>query len=144
MELLNVLFVADKSNFRDPKPLRIRQRTGDRLVFGEAVGPQMDFRLRDLIGRILEKFVELCPVRNRRAVPNRRSVEVDLQIDDHGWRCLRRRIGFACGRSSFTACVWMGIVTINMTRSTSMTSISGVVFISTITSSVPLGRTNAH
>src|SRR5258706_10172105 len=42
-----------------------------------------------------------------------------------------------CGRSNFTACVWIGMVMINMTRSTSMTSINGVVFISTMTSFSP-------
>jgi hypothetical protein len=35
----------------------------------------------------------------------------------------------------FTACVWSGMVMISMMISTSITSISGVVFISTITSS---------
>src|SRR5689334_14850875 len=38
----------------------------------------------------------------------------------------------ACGRSSFTACVWIGRVMMNMIRSTSMTSMSGVTFISII------------
>src|SRR5882724_4501198 len=37
--------------------------------------------------------------------------------------------------SSFTAWVWIGIVMISITSSTSMTSISGVVLISIITSS---------
>jgi hypothetical protein len=36
------------------------------------------------------------------------------------------------GRSMFTACVATGIVMMNMMRRTSMTSISGVVFISII------------
>ena len=39
------------------------------------------------------------------------------------------------GMFIFTACVWIGIVMISMMISTSITSISGVVFISTITSS---------
>src|SRR5580698_654794 len=39
--------------------------------------------------------------------------------------------------SSFTACVWIGIVMISITSMTSITSIRGVVFISTITSSSP-------
>src|SRR5690348_6390333 len=37
-----------------------------------------------------------------------------------------------CGRSSFTACVWIGSVMMNMIRSTSMTSMSGVVLMSSI------------
>src|SRR4051812_38262787 len=41
--------------------------------------------------------------------------------------------------SSFTACVWIGMVMMSMTSRTSMTSINGVVFISTITSSAPPG-----
>ena len=41
------------------------------------------------------------------------------------------------GMSSFTAWVWMGRVMISSISSTSITSISGVVFISTITSSSP-------
>src|ERR1700760_1144875 len=40
--------------------------------------------------------------------------------------------------SSFTACVWIGSVMMRRVSSTSMTSISGVVFISTITSPSPL------
>ena len=36
------------------------------------------------------------------------------------------------GRSTFTAWVWIGMVMMNMMSSTSMTSISGVVFISII------------
>ena len=37
----------------------------------------------------------------------------------------------------FTACVWIGMVMMNMISSTSMTSISGVMFISVIGSSSP-------
>src|SRR6476620_7582148 len=37
-----------------------------------------------------------------------------------------------CGRSSFTACVWIGSVMMNMMRRTSMTSINGVVLMSII------------
>jgi hypothetical protein len=37
-----------------------------------------------------------------------------------------------CGRSSFTAWVWIGMVMMNMMRSTSRTSISGVVLMSMI------------
>src|SRR5690348_8338139 len=37
-----------------------------------------------------------------------------------------------CGRSSFTAWVWIGMVMISMMISTSMTSINGVVLISII------------
>src|SRR5436190_19425044 len=40
----------------------------------------------------------------------------------------------AWGMSSFTAWVWIGRVMIRSVRRTSITSISGVVFISTITS----------
>ena len=40
--------------------------------------------------------------------------------------------GWSTGRSSFTACVWIGIVMMNMMRSTSMTSISGVMLMSII------------
>src|SRR6476660_3536672 len=36
------------------------------------------------------------------------------------------------GRSSFTACVWIGSVMMNMMRRTSMTSMSGVVLMSSI------------
>ncbi len=42
------------------------------------------------------------------------------------------------GMFIFTACVCSGMVMISMMISTSITSISGVVFISTITSSSPL------
>src|SRR3954451_2880445 len=42
--------------------------------------------------------------------------------------------GLPTGMLSFTACVWIGIVMISMMRSTSITSISGVVLMSTITS----------
>ena len=38
------------------------------------------------------------------------------------------------GMFIFTACVWIGIVMMNMISSTSITSISGVVLMSTITS----------
>ena len=38
---------------------------------------------------------------------------------------------------SFTACVWIGIVMISMIRSTSITSMRGVVLMSTITSGSP-------
>ena len=40
--------------------------------------------------------------------------------------------GWSDGRSSFTAWVWIGMVMMNMIRSTSMTSISGVVLMSII------------
>ena len=39
--------------------------------------------------------------------------------------------------SSFTACVWIGMVMISSVSSTSITSISGVVFISTSGSPSP-------
>ena len=39
------------------------------------------------------------------------------------------------GMFIFTACVWIGMVMISMISSTSITSISGVVLMSTITSS---------
>src|SRR5213595_1964691 len=39
------------------------------------------------------------------------------------------------GMFIFTACVWIGMVMISMIKSTSITSISGVVLMSTITSS---------
>src|SRR3954467_15453610 len=42
--------------------------------------------------------------------------------------------GLPTGMLSFTACVWIGIVMISMMSSTSITSISGVVLMSTITS----------
>ena len=42
------------------------------------------------------------------------------------------QVGQGFGRSSFTAWVWIGMVMMNMIRSTSMTSINGVVFISII------------
>src|SRR3954471_24075142 len=42
--------------------------------------------------------------------------------------------GLPTGMLSFTACVWIGIVMMSMMRSTSITSISGVVLMSTITS----------
>ena len=41
------------------------------------------------------------------------------------------------GMFIFTACVWIGIVMISMMISTSITSISGVVLMSIITSSLP-------
>ena len=44
-----------------------------------------------------------------------------------------------CGRSSFTAWVCTGMVMMNMIRSTSMTSINGVVLIS-IMGSVTVGE----
>src|SRR4028118_1650432 len=43
--------------------------------------------------------------------------------------------GWSCGRSSFTACVWIGMVMMNMMSSTSMTSMSGVVLMSIMGSS---------
>src|SRR2546423_13465876 len=42
--------------------------------------------------------------------------------------------GLPTGIFSFTACVWIGIVMISMMSSTSITSMSGVVLMSTITS----------
>src|SRR5215470_11780788 len=45
--------------------------------------------------------------------------------------------GLPTGMLSFTACVWMGIVMISMMSSTSITSMSGVVLMSTITSGSP-------
>src|SRR5258706_4646913 len=45
--------------------------------------------------------------------------------------------GLPTGMFSFPACVWIGIVMISMISSTSITSISGVVFMSTITSGSP-------
>src|SRR5690349_6758288 len=42
--------------------------------------------------------------------------------------------GLPAGMLSFTACVWIGMVMISMMSRTSMTSISGVVLMSTITS----------
>src|SRR6267154_3614467 len=45
--------------------------------------------------------------------------------------------GLPTGMLSFTACVWIGIVMISMMRSTSITSMSGVVLMSTITSGSP-------
>src|SRR5690242_17660374 len=42
--------------------------------------------------------------------------------------------------SIFTAWVWIGRVMMSMTSSTSITSINGVVFISTMTSSSPLAE----
>src|SRR3546814_18693737 len=44
--------------------------------------------------------------------------------------------GFGTGRSIFTAWVWTGMVMMNMMRSTSMTSINGVMFTSIIGSSL--------
>ena len=46
--------------------------------------------------------------------------------------------GLPTGMLSFTACVWMGMVMISMMSSTSITSMSGVVLMSTITSGSPL------
>src|SRR6476660_1633277 len=46
--------------------------------------------------------------------------------------------GWLTGRSSFTACVWIGMVMMNMMRRTNMTSINGVVLISIIGSPVEL------
>src|SRR4051812_42822212 len=43
-------------------------------------------------------------------------------------------VGFAWGMSSFTAWVWIGRVMMRRVSRTNITSISGVVFISTITS----------
>ncbi len=37
-----------------------------------------------------------------------------------------------CGKSSFTAWVWTGMVMMNMMRRTNMTSMSGVTFMSII------------
>src|SRR5690349_12452510 len=45
--------------------------------------------------------------------------------------------GLPTGMLSFTACVWIGMVMISMMRSTSITSINGVVLMSTITSGSP-------
>ena len=45
--------------------------------------------------------------------------------------------GLPAGMFRFTACNWIGIVMISMISSTSITSISGVVFMSTITSGSP-------
>jgi hypothetical protein len=42
--------------------------------------------------------------------------------------------GLPTGMFIFTACVWIGIVMISMISNTSITSISGVVLMSTITS----------
>src|SRR5689334_20942921 len=42
--------------------------------------------------------------------------------------------GLPIGMLSFTACVWMGMVMISMMSRTSITSMSGVVLMSTITS----------
>ena len=47
-------------------------------------------------------------------------------------------VGLGVGMSSFTAWVWIGRVMMSRVRRTSITSISGVVFISTITSPSPL------
>src|ERR687890_592307 len=47
-------------------------------------------------------------------------------IGGGGWFC------WFTGRSSFTAWVWIGIVMMNMIRRTSMTSMRGVVLMSTI------------
>ena len=43
------------------------------------------------------------------------------------------------GSAMRIACVWIGIVTMNMISSTSITSISGVVLMSTSTSGSPSG-----
>jgi len=45
--------------------------------------------------------------------------------------------GLPAGIFSFTACVWIGIVMISMISSTNITSMSGVVLMSTITSGSP-------
>src|SRR5690348_15157685 len=45
--------------------------------------------------------------------------------------------GLPTGMLSFTACVWIGMVMISMMSSTSITSINGVVLMSTITSGSP-------
>src|SRR5689334_14419521 len=45
--------------------------------------------------------------------------------------------GLPTGMLSFTACVWIGMVMISMISSTSITSINGVVLMSTITSGSP-------
>jgi hypothetical protein len=49
-----------------------------------------------------------------------------------------RAVGLPAGMFNLTACVWIGMVMISMISSTNITSISGVVLMSTITSGSPL------
>ena len=51
--------------------------------------------------------------------------------------CVRGGGGVPTGMLSFTACVWIGMVMMSMMSSTSITSMSGVVLMSTITSGSP-------
>src|SRR5437868_3527293 len=90
--LLDILLGADKADLGYAQALRIGERPGHRIIFGQPVWPQMHFRLRHLIGGILEILVELPPVWDRCAVPDRRAVEVDLKIDDDGFCIIRRRL----------------------------------------------------
>ena len=52
--------------------------------------------------------------------------------------------GLPVGRLRLTECSWMGIVMMSITSSTSITSMSGVVLMSIITSGSPSGRPNPH
>jgi hypothetical protein len=105
--------------------LRIGHHFCDSVILREAIGGEMDF---SLFRRILLAFLVEIAVQ---------SGEIDglLRLTTGGGT--GGGVWFGRGMSSFTALVWIGIVMMSMTRRTSMTSINGVVFISTITSPSP-------
>src|SRR6202030_4138545 len=89
--LLNILLVAYESNLCHTQSLRIGECASDGIVFGKTVWPQMHFGLRNLRRNVGEITVELSTARYRTAIPDRRAVEVDFEIDHHRRRRIVRR-----------------------------------------------------
>ena len=116
--LLYILLGADESNVRHAAALRIGQHLGDRIVFRQPVGGEMDFRLR--IG-FRRRRRNRCPASCvstgepfQYTVPSK-STSRSTTVGGIGGGVM-----FGRGMSSFTAWVWIGMVMMSMTRRTSM------------------------
>ena len=129
------LFVPDDTDLVDAQALCLGHHFGHVLVRGQLVRFQVDFGLAGNLRRALveprfagsARSLMISPFQP--IVPSKStSMRMISGGFGGGW------FWFGTGMFIFTACVWIGIVMMNMISSTSITSISGVVLMSTITS----------
>jgi len=124
-------FVADETDLVDPEPLGRGQHQSHVFVADQPVWMQVQLRLHSLGGtRSFWSSVAMSATASpfHRMLPSKSTSMVTTSGKTIAGG------GVPGGMSSFTAWVWMGMVMISMIRSTSITSISGVVLISTTTS----------
>ena len=135
--LLDELFIADHAELGDAQALRRGQHGRDRLVLDQLVRPDVHLGLIGLAPPPASSRASSAP-RSGTGSPFHETVPSKSMSIVTTTGSFSGGGGLPTGMFRLTACSCTGIVMISMIISTSITSISGVVLMSIITSGSPL------